>query len=606
SNLSKLANAAFRGMSLSTPSQSLTSDTYLAKLLDGACSLRSQNALCDVTLEADGVRFPAHKIILASASNYCKILFVGNATRAGSPNANVQLKAISAGGLRNVLNFIYSNKLELSLQNVEETFKAAEALLVREVIKLCFQFLEDGLNHKNCLDTLNIARRLGPEELRQKAMYHVGQHYRQILTDPQCMKELDKETLCEILDKTDVAGCTELELFNAAVSWLLHDSARLKGAADILRRIRFPLIPLRDLQRYVQETPIMRADSECHRYLQEALIYHSQLYAQPVLQTQHTSIRSSSSMLLILGGRTTDNRVCRDMWAADESCSAWRKIGELATPVYNHCVAVINNFLFVIGGQSRFDPAGKHPSNEVFRFDPRDMSWLQVSSMLERRTRFHVDVLSDCILAVGGGTLLGKLTNTMEAYQPAQNTWECAAPFPVPVADHAGTIHKGILYISGDAALGTHVATLLLPVTLQSSKTGSGQCLDGRLTREIHKHYCPMTDQWTTLTLSPFGCCQFSIAVLHSRLYITGGGSLRRMSKEDGVFIYDPDGRIWKKAGSLPHALVDHASCMIKLSCEMTADQQERGVKCSPGGNSRKRSTLSLFITTKQEPHSAF
>uniref|UniRef100_A0A8C4WTJ1 BTB domain-containing protein n=1 Tax=Gopherus evgoodei TaxID=1825980 RepID=A0A8C4WTJ1_9SAUR len=216
--------------------------------------LRSQNALCDVTLEADGVRFPAHKIILAS------------------------LKAISAGGLRNVLNFIYSNKLELSLQNVEETFKAAETLLVREVIKLCFQFLEDGLNHNNCLDTLNIARRLGPEELRQKAMYHVGQHYKQILTDPRCMKELDKETLCEILDKTDMAGCTELELFNAAVSWLLHDSARLKGAADILRRIRFPLIPLRDLQRYVQETPIMRTDSECHRYLQEALIYHSQLY----------------------------------------------------------------------------------------------------------------------------------------------------------------------------------------------------------------------------------------------------------------------------------------------------------------------------------------
>uniref|UniRef100_A0A8C0H567 BTB domain-containing protein n=1 Tax=Chelonoidis abingdonii TaxID=106734 RepID=A0A8C0H567_CHEAB len=558
--------AAFRGMSLSTQSQSLTSDTYLAKLLDGACSLRSQNALCDVMLEADGVRFPAHKIILASASNYCKILFVGNTTRAGSPDANVQLKAISAGGLRNVLNFIYSNKLELSLQNVEETFKAAETLLVREVIKLCFQFLEDGLNHNNCLDTLNIARRLGPEELRQKAMYHIGRHYKQILTDPRCMKELDKETLCEILDKTDMAGCTELELFNGAVSWLLHDSARLKGAADILRRIRFPLIPLWDLQRFVQETPIMRTDSECHRYLQEALIYHSQLYAQPVLQTQHTSIRSSSSMLLVLGGRTTDNRVCRDMWAADESCSAWRKIGDLAIPIYNHCVAVINNFLFVIGGQSRFDPAGKHPSNEVFRFDPRDMSWLQVSSMLERRTRFHSAVLSDRILAVGGGTLLGKLTNTMEAYQPAENTWVCAAPFPMPVADHAGTTHKGILYISGDAALGTHVATLLLPVTLQEW-----------IQVNETEHYCPMTDQWTTLTPFPFGCCQFSVTVLHSRLYITGGGSLRCMSKEDGVFIYDPDGRIWKKAGSLPQALVDHASCMIKLSCEMAADQQERG-----------------------------
>lgn len=70
--------------------------------------------------------------------------------------------------------------------------------------------------------------------------------------------------------------------------------------------------------------------------------------------------------------------------------------------------------------------------------------------MLERRTRFHADVLSDCIFAVGGGTLLGTLTRTVELYQPTDNKWEFAAPFPTPIADHAGTTHKGILYISGD------------------------------------------------------------------------------------------------------------------------------------------------------------
>lgn len=72
--------------------------------------------------------------------------------------------------------------------------------------------------------------------------------------------------------------------------------------------------------------------------------------------------------------------------------------------------------------------------------------------MLERRTRFHADVLSDRILAVGGGTLLGALTCTVESYQPADNKWEFTAPFPTPIADHAGTTHKGILYVSGDRA----------------------------------------------------------------------------------------------------------------------------------------------------------
>lgn len=115
--------------------------------------------------------------------------------------------------------------------------------------------------------------------------------------------------------------------------------------------------------------------------------------------------------------------------------------------------------------------------------------------------------------------------------------------------------------------------------------------------------YCPGTDQWTTLTLSRFDCCQFSITVHQSRLYITGGGSLRHMSKEDGIFVYEPEGRIWKKAGSLPNPLVDHASCMITLSHETIANQQERGEECSPSCR-RKKSTLNLFITNKQEPQS--
>nr|XP_009910879.1 PREDICTED: kelch-like protein 13 [Haliaeetus albicilla] len=608
----------------------LVSDTYLAKLLEGLSSLRAQRALCDVTLEAEGICFPAHKIILASASNYCKILFVGNLTRAGSLDSNIRLKAVSAAGLRNVLNFIYSNKLDLSLQNIEETFKAAETLLVREVIKLCFRFLEGCLNCENCMDVLNIAKKLGPAELRQKAMCYIGQHYKQILADPQCLNDLDRVTLCEILDRTDTEGCSELELFRVAVSWLQHDRTRLKDAADILRCIRFPLIPLRDLQRYVQEMPLMRLDSGCHRYLQEALNYHSQLYAQPVLQTQSTSLRSGSTVLLVAGGRTTENCVCREMWAADQSCSTWHKVGDLCVPVYNHCVVIINDFLFVIGGQCKFDPTGKQPSNEVFRFDPRNTSWLQVASMLERRTRFHADVLSDCIFAVGGGTLLGTLTHTVELYQPTDNKWEFAAPFPRPIADHAGTTHKGILYISGGFSGGktlrdTYSYLPRLQCWIGNSAMAFTRCDHGMATVRdkifcvggrtlkgveewIHvnetEYYCPVSNQWTTLALSPFNCCQFSITAHDTMLYLAGGGSLQHMQKEDSVFLYDTEGQVWKKASPLPKALVDHASCMLKLSQVNAAGEMGRGTKCFPAGR-RKKSTLSLFITKKQESHSA-
>lgn len=87
---------------------------------------------------------------------------------------------------------------------------------------------------------------------------------------------------------------------------------------------------------------------------------------------------------------------------------------------------------------------------QVFRFDPRTGTWLQVAAMLERRTRFHTEVIGERIIAVGGGSLLGHLSQSVEEYNPAENKWEYTSPFPIPVADHAGTTQKGILYISGE------------------------------------------------------------------------------------------------------------------------------------------------------------
>ncbi|KAJ1145700.1 hypothetical protein NDU88_011985 [Pleurodeles waltl] len=326
--------------------------------------MRQQHVLCDAVLEAGGATFPAHKVILASASNYCKVIFSGNEAHSETPEL-IQLKGVSADGLRTVLNFIYSNKLDISIDNVQDTLKAAETLLVRDAIKLCFRFLEESLEENSCMAVIDIVKKHGPEELKQKAISKLGQHYREILKDDLQLKELDKESLAEILDRKEIHEYNELELFTFTKNWILYDTARLKDAEDLLKRIRFPLIPLDDLQQSVQEVPFMKTDASCFKYLQDALSYHAQLYAQPILQSENTSIRSNSERLLVLGGRTTENKVCGDIWIANESFGTWEKVGELCKPVYNHCVAVINDFLYVIGGQSLFDPSGKRPSNEV-------------------------------------------------------------------------------------------------------------------------------------------------------------------------------------------------------------------------------------------------
>ncbi|KAM6431313.1 kelch-like protein 9 [Liasis olivaceus] len=569
--------------------QSLSSDTYLPKLLEGLQSLRSQNALCDVVLEAEGALFPAHKAVLAAASSYCKVRFAREAASQVTP---LKLAPpVTARGLQGALSFLYSNQLELTLQTVEEVFRAAEALLVREVMGLSFRFLEGALDQHTCLAILRITQRLGPEELKQKARRCVSKHCCEILKDPAQLKELDKTTLCEILDRGDTGGLSELELFQAAVGWLDHDSARWKDAADILRPIRFPFIPLPDLQKFVQEIPIMKTKPACRRYLQEALDYHIQPYTQPVLQSEHTRVRNRNDTLIVLGGRSADNAICGDMWAADPHCRLWKTIGKLSRPVYNHCVAVLHDFVFVMGGQESFDPTGQHPSNKVFRFDPRHNTWLQLASLLVRRTRFFAGVLNERLVAVGGGALLGTLTDTAEEYLPAKNKWQPLAPFPVPVADHAGTTHGGILYISGGFAEGqtlcimysylSHLRCWIRNRPMAFARCDHGMatagdrifCLGGRALTNAQEwvpvseaeYYCPATDRWARLRLSAVDLCHFSLTAIRLQLYVTGGGTLRRRSKEDGVWVCHPSRRTWEKVGCLPRALADHACCFVHV-----------------------------------------
>jgi len=48
---------------------------YLCQVLLGLNELRKEGHFCDVTLSVDGVKFPAHRNVLASFSPYFKVRF---------------------------------------------------------------------------------------------------------------------------------------------------------------------------------------------------------------------------------------------------------------------------------------------------------------------------------------------------------------------------------------------------------------------------------------------------------------------------------------------------------------------------------------------------
>lgn len=64
---------------------------------------------------------------------------------------------------------------------------------------------------------------------------------------------------------------------------------------------------------------------------------------------------------------------------------------------------------FDLTGQSTYDTKGKTAIDSAYRYDPRFDKWLQIASLNEKRTFFHLSALAGKLFAVGGRNASGEI-----------------------------------------------------------------------------------------------------------------------------------------------------------------------------------------------------
>ena len=119
--------------------------------------------------------------------------------------------------------------------------------------------------------------------------------------------------------------------------------------------------------------------------VQGALNYHMKLFSQPVMSTPIARMRAYRDCLVILGAGYLDNTLCSNMLAApvrSSSLGAFTSLSQTRDRRYFAAVAVVNDFVFVVGGQTAMAGDGSHATNSAFRYNPRDGRWLQVGRVL--------------------------------------------------------------------------------------------------------------------------------------------------------------------------------------------------------------------------------
>ncbi|XP_041128361.1 kelch-like protein 13 [Polyodon spathula] len=565
-----------------------SSDAHGSAALQGFDQFRSDETLCDVVLvSGEGSEsFPVHRVLMASSSDYFKAIFKGGTKE--QELKTIKLQGLSRVGLKNIIDFIYTGKVALNMDNLQDTLEAASFLQIMPVLDFCKELLTSEVTTDNCVEVGRITSDYHLTDVSSFINEFVLRNFSVLLKEGKYL-QLSEDSMAHALASDNLKNCTEVELFKHTCDWLKHDESRKAHTYKLMKNIRFPLMTPSDLLQISNEADFLRVDAACVNLLLEASNYQLMPYMQPIMQTERTRIRSDANHLVTIGGVLRQQLVVsKELRLFDEDTKNWKALKPMDVPRYQHGIAVIGNFLYIVGGQSNYDTKGKTAVDSVYRYDPRFNSWLQVASLNEKRTFFHLSALKGKLYAVGGRNTTGEIAS-VECYNLRTNEWTYVAPISQPHYGHAGTVHRELMYISGGITHDTFQKELTCydPDTNTWSHKADMSTLRGlhcmctiedrlyviggnhfRGTNDYDdvlscEYYCPGTDQWTAIAPMLSGQSDVGVAVFKSKIYVIGGYSWNSRCMVEIVQCYDPEKDEWEKVFDVLEPLGGIRACSL-------------------------------------------
>ncbi|XP_017309799.1 kelch-like protein 31 [Ictalurus punctatus] len=569
----------------------MTRPLHGSALLEELSRMRQERFLTDLELACKTKAFDVHKLVISSVSQYLREVL------AKDPSLKrLELPTLSPLGLANVITFAYLGRVHMSLYTIGCTVSAACTLQIPHLLQMCMDFLMSELNVHTCVYVWNIgaAYSLGP--VRDSARRFVMENFAQFAETPQ-FTQLTLEQITAFLQDDNLILPSEVTTFQVAMKWLDFDPKRQAHAYDVLSHVRFETIAASELVREIQPVARMMQDPQCHRLLVDAMNYHLLPYQQNTLQSRRTKVRGSQTVLLTIGGRPslTERALSREVLWRDsrDRVATWRHLSQLPAKSFNQCVAVIDGFLYVAGGEDQNDARNqaKHAVSTLCRYDPRFNTWLHLSSMRQRRTHFSLVATNGRLYAIGGRNTDGLLATT-ESYLPSTNSWQLRTPMDLPRCCHASAVlPSGDILVTGgyvncaysrsvasynvqtdtwseqaqlEMPRGWHCSTTLgdKVYVVGGSRLGpSGERVDVLIT-EV---FSPENGQWSRVASLPLGVSTAGLASLGDQLYLVGGWNEAEKRYKSAVQRYDPGTDSWSAGEELPEPTVGVSCCALAL-----------------------------------------
>ncbi|XP_077295653.1 kelch-like protein 5 [Arctopsyche grandis] len=485
-----------------------------AKLILGRMfDIYEQSLLCNIDLVVGNNRFPVHKLILVTNSDFFKSI-ISDTTREIIFEDSDEILAES---VQKTIKFFYFGEIDLQIYIAVNIIKFSKMINARELEEYCLVYLKKIRDSKNSIFIEDFAKKYGYLQLLEPTNLNIAENYTEIIQEDEFVN-MNCERLGVLLQSDDLNVAREEQAFQKLKIWVQKNyETRKKHFDTLLKYIRLPLLPVQFILNEVK--PLCYDSLSCCQMLLDTIEYHHNPEKRPEFPSLNSKPRKwCKQTLLLVGGKF--NTISGKIEIYDANNDRWHTYHNLNNKTTFFESTVLKNKLITMGGV-----IGDKTTNKVSCFDLVTKETTELQAMQQERRYFAATVIDDQVFVIGGLNNKSGMIYSVERYDLATNTWTNVAQLLTRRSHYAiAVVGKEIYAIGGSNAI--------------------------RNTLNIMEIYDTQQDKWTAAPPMKEKRHSFAAVAMGDHIYAIGGHNGSSYLKS--VERFDIKFQTWTSVASLP------------------------------------------------------
>ncbi len=358
----------------------------------------------EITLiSSDQKEFQVQRKKVQYQSDYFRGLFESGMKE--SRDEKIHLMTIHSDQLRTILVYVEQQSVSdiIDMSGISELLTAAIYLQMAALVQHCCEFIEAHMGADNVKMVIGLAEEWSINRLKTFADNYVLNHVMEF-SETEDFLNLDLDEIVGLLDNDDLYVMSEKQVFVLAMKWLdVHPEreTNTETCLQVLNTVRFEFCKENlfhaDMEKEFRSRNMI---DRCQPILDEQIENTSYVQQQldcPSLKVLHDRSkkyrpRCEVDCLVATGGFTCSELATnkfqvlpmKNLLQSGDTFPKEVKLRHLRTANMickrcEHCTCVVNNILYVIGGQNKYCTDGRYTLNTVSCYDVRKNVWNQVN-----------------------------------------------------------------------------------------------------------------------------------------------------------------------------------------------------------------------------------